>query len=282
MPIPEGENIELDLDAELRGLFVQAEQAAGERSGPSKSASDEKDGGKAADDRALRASLPQMLKPLVLGLAAVSRAMGENTALLRKLDTLNEDAVEARKVMPQLASDMQTALEHKNGLTKHMFDAMHEELKGYKDSFLLETVHKPVILDLVSLFDDVSAIQRQLQQVVQEAGGSDQPAPASPLVERLRAIEVHVAHNCDFILEVLARLDVSPLPFGSGKLDKKSQRAVGLEPAECEEQDADIVRSVKRGFLWKSRLVRPEEVIIRKWKAAPVTPPAPTRIDSGI
>jgi molecular chaperone GrpE (heat shock protein) len=270
MPIPEGENVELDLDAELRGLFVQAEQAAGERPAPAKPASEEKEAARATDDRAMRASLPQMLKPLVLGLAAVTRAMGENNALLRKLDVVNDDTVDARKILPQLAGDMQTALEHKNGLTKHMFDAMHEELKGYKDSFLLETVHKPVILDLVSLYDDLCGILRQIQQVVTDARVSESSTPA-PMAERLHGIEVHVTHNCDFILEVLARLDVSPLPIGTGKLDKKTQRAVGLEAAESEEQDTDVLRSVKRGFLWKSRLVRPEEVIIKKWKA-----PAPS------
>ncbi len=273
MPNPEGENVEIDLDAELRGLFVQAEQAVGERSAQPKPASDDKEAARITDDRALRTSLPQMLKPLVLGLAAVSRAMGENTALLRKLDTISDDTVEARKVMPQLASDMQTALEHKNGLTKHMFDAMHEELKGYKDSFLLETVHKPVILDLVSLYDDLCEILRQIKQLVGETRTPENGTPA-PTAERLHGIEVHVEHNCEFILEVLARLDVSPVPFGSGKLDKKTQRAVGLEPAESEAQDSDVVRSIKRGFLWKSRLVRPEEVIIKKWKAQ--VPPATT------
>lgn len=275
MPNPEGENIELDLDAELRGLFVQAEQAVGERAVPAKAQPEEKETARQADDRALRSSLPQMLKPIVLGLAAVSRAMGENTTLLRKLDNLNDDAVEARKVMPQLASDMQTALEHKNGLTKHMFDAMHEELKGYKDSFLLETVHKPVILDLVSLYDDLTEILRQTQHVVGSARDEQNGVPKA-FAERLQRIEVHVTHNCDFILEVLARLDVSALPVGDGKLDKRTQRAVGIEVTEIQEEDANVARSIKRGFLWKSRLVRPEEVIIKKWKAPPAAASAST------
>jgi molecular chaperone GrpE (heat shock protein) len=265
MPNPDGENIELDLDAELRGLFVEAEQAVGDRPPAAKASVEARETPQGIDDRALRASLPQMLKPLVLGLAAVSRAMGENTTLLRKLDTINDDTVEARKVMPQLAADMQTALDHKNGLTKHMFDAMHEELKGYKDSFLLETVHKPVILDLVSLYDDLSGILRQTQQVSRDAQ-SEESGTVKAIQERLLAIETHVTHNCDFILEVLARLDANPLPVSTGKLDKKTQRAVGIEPTEAQEEDTDVVRSVKRGFLWKSRLVRPEEVIIKRWK----------------
>jgi molecular chaperone GrpE (heat shock protein) len=275
MPNHDAENIELDLDAELRGLFVQAEQAAGEqRPAPTKPTAEGKEAAKADEERALRTALPQMLKPMVIGLAAMTRAMGESTALLRKLDSINDDAIEARKVLPQLACDMQTALEHKNGLTKHMFDAMHEELKGYKDSFLLEAVHKPVILDLVSLYDDLSEILRQAQQAVGDARGGESGIPVA-FGDRLHRLEVHVAHNCDFILEVLARLDVSPLPLSSGKLDKRTQRAIGVETTEIQEDDAEVIRSVKRGFLWKARLVRPEEVIIKKWKA-PAPPLAST------
>jgi molecular chaperone GrpE (heat shock protein) len=59
---------------------------------------------------------------------------------------------------------------------------------------------------------------------------------------------------------------VTPLPLGTGKLDKHAQRAVALEIAEDPDADSDIVRSVKRGFAWKGRVVRPEEVVIKKWK----------------
>ena len=68
------------------------------------------------------------------------------------------------------------------------------------------------------------------------------------------------------ILEVLARLEVQQLPVGIGKLDKRTQRAVAVEIAEDPDQDMDIVRSLKRGFLWKDRVIRPEEVVMRKWK----------------
>ena len=31
-------------------------------------------------------------------------------------------------------------------------------------------------------------------------------------------------------------------------------------------RDGDVVRIIRRGFLWRSRIFRPEEVVIRKWK----------------
>jgi molecular chaperone GrpE (heat shock protein) len=156
-------------------------------------------------------------------------------------------------------------LDQKNGLNQRMFDAMHEELKGYKDAFLLESVHKPIIRDLISLYDDLEAIHRQVQEAVEYAANTLADS-AAELFEHLKMTDMNIMHNCEFIIEVLARLDVTPLNLGTGKLDKHTQRAVAVESAEHPEADSDIARSVKRGFSWKGRVLRPEEVVIKKWK----------------
>jgi molecular chaperone GrpE (heat shock protein) len=70
----------------------------------------------------------------------------------------------------------------------------------------------------------------------------------------------------EFIREVLNRLEVAIMPPHTGKLDKHSQRAVVVEMAEDQEQDGTVVRALKPGFMWKDRIFRPEEVVIRKWK----------------
>ena len=54
-----------------------------------------------------------------------------------------------------------------------------------------------------------------------------------------------------------------------GKLDKRSQKAVAVELTENPDEDQDIVKSNKRGFQWRERIIRPEEVVIRKWKEIP-------------
>ncbi len=41
-------------------------------------------------------SVPQMLRPMVLGLEAVSRAAGENSVVLQKLDKASEQAIAAQ------------------------------------------------------------------------------------------------------------------------------------------------------------------------------------------
>jgi len=37
-----------------------------------------------------------------------------------------------------------------------MFEALHTELKTYKDAFILESVLRPVIRDLISVYDDMA------------------------------------------------------------------------------------------------------------------------------
>ncbi|MEI9894028.1 MAG: nucleotide exchange factor GrpE [Chthoniobacter sp.] len=210
-------------------------------------------------------TVPQMLRPVMQALEAVTRATGDNTSILQKLDKTTDAASGAQADLPTLVSSLQSLMEQKNGLNQRMFDALHEELKGYKDGFLLETVHKPIIRDLISHYDDLSLIHRQMQDAVADAAKLPSEV-ANKLLARLKTMDTNIEHNCEFIVEVLARLEVAMLPVGTGKLDKHTQRAVAVEIAEDPDEDGDIVRMVKRGFYWKDRVLRAEEVIVKKWK----------------
>ena len=265
---------DLDFDSQLRGLFQEAEQSIEDRTAAAARRADEvkdKEQVRQNEERALRAyaSLPQMLRPLMLGLEAASRATGENKVLLQKIsEKLDEKAVvvsEAQKALPALAEDLRGLLDQKNGVSQRMFAALHEELKGYKDGFLLESVHKPIIRDLISLYDDLTAIHTQMQETVVDAVRTCEVTGVA-LIERLKTMDMNIEHNCEFLIEVLARLEVSLLPVGTGKLDMVTQRALAVELAEDPAEDGNIVRTLKRGFMWKGRVFRPEEVVMKKWK----------------
>jgi molecular chaperone GrpE (heat shock protein) len=268
MPQPE-ENLDADFDSQLQGLFqeatqnIEGRQAAARRSEEDK----EQEINRRVEERMAKAylSVPQMLRPLMQGLEAVTRATGDNTTILQKLDKSTDDASTAQTGLPALIQSLQTIVDQKSGLNQRMFDALHEELKGYKDGFLLESVHKPIIRDLITIYDDLAKIHQQMQDAVADAARL--PAEVgTKLLQRLKTMDTNIEHNSEFIVEVLARLEVTMLPIGSGKLDKQNQRAVAVEIAEDPDEDADIIRVVKRGFLWKERVLRAEEVVIKKWK----------------
>jgi len=290
------ESCDEDFDAQLRGLFQEAEQviesrAAAERqlppeeatlTGPARTPRNAAAPEAASPARGQETaeapvpsptppptppavSLAQVVRPILLGLEALTRATGENTTLLQKFGAANDAEAPARQDLPQVVSSLRDLLEQKSGVNQQMFDALHQELKGYKDGFLLESVHRPIIRDLVTLYDDLVEIHRQLGAALSE----EAPAPGTgtlALIERLRTTELNVEHNLEFIIEVLARLEVTPMSNGTGKLDKRTQRAVAVELAEDPDHDTMVVRSMKRGFLWKERVLRAEEVVIQKWK----------------
>jgi molecular chaperone GrpE (heat shock protein) len=209
-------------------------------------------------------------------LATVSKAAEEHATLLAKIEkaTAADDA--ARQSLTKIVADLRALLEMKNGVSQSMFSALHDELKGYKDGFLLQSLHRPIIRDLVSLYDDMAEIHRQLSATIAVGTRHDEAsADAQALIEQIRNMEMNVEHNVEFIVEVLARLDVVLLPHSAGKLDKCKQRAVAVEATDNPDDDTLVVRIIKNGFLWNDRVLRPEEVVIKKWKGnlrMPATP----------
>jgi molecular chaperone GrpE (heat shock protein) len=217
-----------------------------------------------AAENALTASdFRQSLRPILQGVEAVARAQFEQVDVLDRV----EKVMMHQTGVPKILAEAKAALEQRNTVNRAMFEALHAELKTYKDAFLLEAVLRPVIRDLISLYDTISEIHRQLalalsthEQRGNLSGG------ALVLFENVAAPANQLEHNRDSILEVLERLDVTIAPVGVGKLDKQSQRAVSLEFTEDPDQDHDVVKVIKRGFLWKDRVIRAEEVVIKKWK----------------
>jgi len=271
--MPDHDQIQdIDFDSQLRGLFQEAEKQIEDHHAVKRPVVERA----ARDAEALRggASLPQMLRPILLGIQAAARAAGENNLLLQRIGErldLRAEAVASVAAepgaggLPDVVTNLRALLDQKNGVNQKMFAALHEELKGYKDGFLLETVHKPIIRDLISLHDDIAKIHWQMQQTVLEvaevSGGM-----FSEFFERLKTVATNIEHNCGFLIEVLARLEVSVLPAGTGKLDMVTQRAMKVEAAESPGEDGEVVRTLKPGFMWKGRVFRAEEVVIKKWK----------------
>ncbi len=227
----------------------------------------QKAGGRDSDSGQQRDSLKEVMRPFLAGLTAANRASGENSQVLARLEKAAAEASAAHQRMPDLVSELQAITEQRNSVSREMFDALHEELRTYKDGFLLDTVHRPMIRDLITLYDDLTEIHRQMSVAVEDLDRLSRETGANAgSLDKIKSIEVHIAHNVEFVIEVLARLEVTRMPTGAGKLDKLMQRAVTVEAAEAPEADMDLTRVFKRGFIWKERVVRPEEVGIKKWK----------------
>ena len=161
-------------------------------------------------------------------LAAQLRKMDEHMAALRNTETVNQ----------------------------RLFDSLHEELIKYRDNFLHETLQKPFIRDLVILFDDLSGVAAQLQTAAEGAN------PKRGMLGQWRDNLENAIHS---LTEILHRMEVSEIE-PKEMVDRAFHRVISYEPADFVEDEGRIVMRVKRGFMWRDQVLRPEEVVAKRFE----------------
>ncbi len=226
------------------------------------------------------AAIPTLsLQPVTLGLEAMGRGVTETNRLLVKLSADLADRAAAPGAAPSESEEkMAKSVEwihaqlHRQAqvesANQKLFDAMHGELKTYKDAFLFDALHKPFVKDLLRLADDVGAIERQVKARMDEAETGEAAEK-----EFLSKLQTNLGNAGAHFLEVFARLEVETFESVPGvAVDRQRHKTISIEPASGAAQDQTVARSLKPGSLWRGRVIRPEEVVVRRW-TAPKAPP---------
>jgi molecular chaperone GrpE (heat shock protein) len=180
------------------------------------------------------------------------------TAISRKLDQLkaalangksNDLAAQFNRIEEQLK-----AIHSSETVNHRLFDSLHSELLAYRDNFLHESLQKPFIHDLVLLFDDLSSLSDQFKTAaLQDTRGN---------VVQWRDNLENAVHS---LVEILHRFDVKEIE-PKEVVDRAIHRVVSYEPADYAEDDGRIIMRVRRGFFWRGKLIRPEEVIAKRFR----------------
>jgi molecular chaperone GrpE (heat shock protein) len=162
----------------------------------------------------------------------------ESQQALRKL--LQEVGELRRTVNDRLTNDQ---------VREKAFDQLYEELRQYKEDFIFKA-EKPLLLDLLLFYDSLNWFQESLVK-----------AEMSPDV-----IADSFQYLIDEFLEVLYRRDVLPMQPAE-RFDRQHHKAVEVRPTQQEEQDYGIAQVLKRGFVRDDRALRPEEVVILRYRS---------------
>jgi len=128
------------------------------------------------------------------------------------------------------------------------FDKLYDELTQYKNDFVFQS-EKPLLLDLLLFYDSLNWFQESL--IKQEM---------SPDV-----IADSFQYLIDEFIEVLYRRDVTPLEE-SEKFDRKVHKAVKVTDTNDQDADYRITQVLKRGFTRNDKQLRPEEVVILRYR----------------
>jgi len=154
----------------------------------------------------------------------------------------------------QKIEEQLTAIRNTESVNQRLFDSLHDELLKYRDNFVHESLQKPFIHDLVHLFDDLTNLANQLRSAAEEQKNS------GPILRWRDNLE-NAIHS---LIEILHRLEVKEID-PSEMVDRSLHRVVSHEPADYAEDDGRIVMRLKRGFFWRGNLIRPEEVIAKRF-----------------
>ncbi len=172
---------------------------------------------------------------------------------LKKLPAAEPSDLDARF---RKMDEHMAALRTTESVNQRLFDSLHQELIKYRDNFLYESLQKPFIRDLLILFDDLTALSSQLQTAIESS-----EAKRGPLGQWRDNLE-NAIHS---LTEILHRMEVSEIE-PKEMVDRAYHRVVSYEPADYAEEDGRIVMRVKRGFLWRDQVLRPEEVVAKRFQ----------------
>lgn len=130
------------------------------------------------------------------------------------------------------------------------FDQLYEELRQYKEDFIYQN-EKALLLDLLLFYDSMNWFQASIIK-----------KEMSPEV-----VADSFQYLIDELLETLYRRDVLPME-ASDKFDRKTQKVIKTVQAETEADDYFVHNVLKRGFTRGSRVLRAEEVVVKRFQQA--------------
>ena len=142
-----------------------------------------------------------------------------------------------------------------------MFDAVYDEMKGYREGFLLESLHKPIIHRLIMLYDNFVSVKSQLKDILD--------GMAENCNAELSQFQKNLGNVCLELEEVLSSMDVTRYEEPLEVLDRKLHRTIDKQSTNDPAQDRKVAQIHKTGFYWQGKVFRPEEVTIFHY-----TPPA--------
>jgi len=169
----------------------------------------------------------------------------------KKTQEKPESSVENFEALAEEVSNLKQSLSARvdqDAIQQKAFDQLYEELRQYKEDFIYQN-EKALLLDLLLFYDSMNWFQASLIK-----------KEMSPEV-----IADSFQYLIDELLETLYRRDVLPME-ASEKFDRKTQKVIKTVSVDTEQDDYQIHNVLKRGFTRGNRVLRAEEVVVKRFQ----------------
>jgi len=163
----------------------------------------------------------------------------------------------ALKANNSLLKFIKSAIEERleyDAVKEKAFNKLYDDMMRERDlSNILDRNIKPVLTDLLLLYDLMNEFE-------------------ALLIEQHNTINDNISKNFQFILSdllgILGRQEVIPIADdGLGKFNPKLNKPIKSEITDNQSEDFKIVNIVRQGFLWRDKVLRPQEVVINRFEA---------------
>jgi molecular chaperone GrpE len=131
------------------------------------------------------------------------------------------------------------------------FDRLYAEVEEVRQDRAFQQL-RPVLIDLILLYDRIEQGIQQIRELEASLPG---------VVQLLKSFR-------DEVLEILYRQDVEMIVVASPTFDRTLQQAIKIEPTALIDEHNHVACVIRRGFRYRNRILRPEEVIVKSYKAS--------------
>ncbi|MCG9126507.1 nucleotide exchange factor GrpE [Candidatus Poribacteria bacterium] len=166
------------------------------------------------------------------------------------LEKINQSLTELLEIFEKHISGNQNQIQ--------MFDKMYTEMKDYKENFLLDVLHKPVIHNLIQLYDSFLSLESQLSCLIDDNNDNT-------LLNELVQYNSNLQNFRYELEEVLYRLDVTPYKDSPDTLDRQLHKTRKVISTDDPNLDQKVAEVHKIGFYWREKVFRPEDVTIYRY-----------------
>jgi len=165
-----------------------------------------------------------------------------------QLDDLWPMLIENNSFLKEIKSIIQERLEYDVAKEK-VVDKLDDELRFYRDNFVFQS-QKSMFIDLMLLYDHLERILTVFD--------TDDVFSKEKTTELLQTFK-------EELLEILYRKDITPFEEHPEYLNYKLHKTIKTIPTNEESENNKVDKIIKMGFRWNDNILRPEEVIIKKY-----------------
>ncbi len=185
------------------------------------------------------------------GTVTATELAPEEKPFAAAMDRIPADIAALREEVTGLRRDFQSKLMYDDGKQRQL-DTLHQELETYRRGFHFQTL-RPVITDLITLYDDLEKVSARLAQQEQTAD-----------------VARELVHARDQIEEILRRNGIEHFAVPGAEFDARRQRVIAFVETTDQTQDKRVAEHLRPGFEYEGRIVtQPEQVSAYRFVATP-------------